>query len=359
MDWRKVLIMIPALNPPQELVEYIQELIHIGFLNILVVDDGSDPSYRPIFNDIKERLSCMVMRHAVNLGKGRAIKTGINYYLNLPEDMRKAGMITVDSDGQHMVKDVKSVAEELCKHNKSLILGCRDFSKNTTADIPWKSSFGNRTTTIVFKLLFGKYISDTQTGLRGIPECIMPALMELDGERFEYETNMLIYAVKNQIPLREVGISTIYVDNNAETHFHPLRDSYKIYRLMFATFFRYTLSSLSSFLIDIALFQIFILLLFNVEAGLRISCATVAARVCSSLFNYFVNRIFVFQQTTGNYSNIIRYYSLCIVQMMLSAIVVYGIYTICPISETVIKIIVDSILFLFSFQIQQKWVFRR
>lgn len=358
MEWRKVLIMIPALNPPQELLNYIEELLDAKFSNILVVDDGSDSSYIPLFDQIKKLPSCTVIRHAVNLGKGRAIKTGINYYLNLSEDKRKNGMITVDSDGQHIVKDVVSVAKELCIHNDSLILGCRDFSKNTTADIPWKSNFGNRTTTMVFKLLFGKYISDTQTGLRGIPEFLMPALMELEGERFEYETNMLIYTVKKRIPLLEVKISTIYMDNNAETHFHPLRDSYKIYRLMLTTFFRYTVSSLSSFLIDIALFQAFILVLHNIEAGLRISCATIAARVFSSLFNYFVNKVFVFQQTTGH-SNIIRYYCLCIIQMFLSAGLVYIIYSILPISESLIKIIIDSILFLFSFQIQQKWVFRR
>lgn len=359
MDWKNILIVIPALNPPQKLVTYIDDLLQTGFTNLLVINDGSNSDYNTIFDSIKNNPCCTVIQHAINLGKGRAIKSGINYYLNLAEEQRGCGIITVDSDGQHTTKDVIAVAKELYNHNDSLILGCRNFSKTSSVAIPWKSRFGNRTTTIVFQLLFGKQINDTQTGLRGIPEVMMPDLMELAGERFEYETNMLIYTVKNQIPICEVTIDTIYVNNNEETHFHPIRDSYKIYRLMFSTFIRYTISSLSSFVMDILLFQLLILLLKNSEASLRITCATIFARICSSLFNFFVNKIFVFKSKTNSHSVILRYYCLCVVQMILSTALVYGTYVILPISETIIKIVVDTILFFISFQFQQKWVFRR
>jgi dolichol-phosphate mannosyltransferase len=357
--WQDILIVIPTLSPSTQLLDYIDELLASGFSNILLINDGSSKHYDAIFKSIENNPHCTILTHAVNLGKGRALKTGINFYLNLPSNQRGTGIITVDSDGQHTAKDVVAVANELYNHPDSLILGCRDFSKNSTANIPWKSCFGNRTTTVVFQLLFGKRINDTQTGLRGIPESMMPALMELDGERFEYETNMLIHTVKNQIPVLEVTIDTIYVNNNSETHFHPIHDSYKIYRLMFATFFRYTISSLSSFVIDIALFQLFILLLHGLESGVRISCATLVARICSSLFNFFVNKTFVFNEKSSGYSVLLRYYSLCIIQMLVSAGLVWGIYTIFPISESLIKIVVDTLLFLVSFQVQQKWVFQK
>ena len=97
----------------------------------------------------------------------------------------------------------------------------------------------------VFKLLYGTSITDTQTGLRGFPNSIIPLMVDIDGERFEYETKMLIEVIDHKVPIDEVTIETIYFDNNAETHFNPIKDSIRIYKVIFASFFKFVLSSVS------------------------------------------------------------------------------------------------------------------
>lgn len=356
-QWTKTLILIPTLSPSRQFLDYIDDLIMAGFTNILVVDDGSKEEYQQIFEKIKEKSQCRVFRHGKNLGKGRGIKNGINYYLNLPLEAQGNGLITVDSDGQHAVEDVVAVAKELGKGKEKLILGVRDFWKKSDVEIPWKSSFGNRITTVVFKLLFGTWITDTQTGLRGISRNLAEGFVDLEGERFEYEMNMLIYGVRNKIEIQEYPIKTIYLDNNSESHFHPLRDSLKIYGLIFTTFFKYLIASLSSFFIDIAIFQLLILFLTNAQASVRIGVATVIARILSSLWNFAMNKNLVFQSDASVKTTLIKYYILCAIQMAVSALLVTGLYQCFGVSETILKMIVDSLLFFVSFFIQQNVIF--
>jgi len=358
--WKDILIVIPTLNPADNLCEYVKELNKAGFDNVLVVDDGSNPSFRHVFDTLKKECSCELYRHAVNLGKGRAIKSAINYFLNHNKEGEYIGLITVDSDGQHVTKDVIAVAEAMHEMPDSLVLGCRDFSSDHSNEVPWKSLFGNKCTKFFFGLLFGKKISDTQTGLRGIPLCIMNQAIALGGERFEYETNMLIYAVKQDVGICEVPIETVYMNNNEETHFRPIRDSLQIYGLMFAIFLRYMLASLSAFIIDIAIFQMFIIILSAMPDTVRITLATVIARICSSLYNLFVNKNVVFEaKESSGKGYIIRYYILCLIQICISSGAVSLIYIIWPMAETIIKMIVDTILFFVNFRIQQKWVFKK
>lgn len=349
-------ILIPALNPNRDLVEYIRKLIEKGFQHILVINDGSREDCNAIFHEIEAIKGCTVFRHAVNLGKGRALKNGFNFFLNLKDVSNYSGVITVDSDGQHSVDDVEKMAYSLEQHPESLILGCRNFSLE---HVPKKSSFGNKITCRVLRLLYGIKLKDTQTGLRGFPTNIIPKFIQLFGERFEYETNMLIEVALKKIPVVEIDIQTIYIDNNSETHFRPLKDSWAIYSLIFKSFFFYMCSSIASFLIDIGLFQLFVTLLkwLSITTG-YITLATFAARILSSLFNYTVNRTIVFKNSS-NKNSLIKYYILCICQMLISAGVVTGLYQVFQIPEVLIKIVVDTILFCISYQIQQRWVFRK
>ena len=140
-----------------------------------------------------------------------------------------------------------------------------------------------------------KAITDTQTGMRGIGNRILKSYLTLAGERFEYETNMLIEALHTHTPVKEIGIQTVYIDENSGTHFRPLADSAAIYRQIFSTFFKYTLASLSSFLIDYGIYSLLILLLQVMPLAARIWIAAAAARILSSLYNYAVNRNIVFK----------------------------------------------------------------
>lgn len=344
----KIAILIPSLSPDQKLVTVVQGLIQAGFHRILVVNDGSSESYQPIFHSVRE-LSATVINHAVNLGKGRAIKTGLNYIVS--EWKECTGVVTVDSDGQHRVEDIITCAEKMKQHPESLILGSRVFSGG---DVPFRSRFGNKITSKVMKLLLGVSISDTQTGLRAFSAERMKQFITIRGERFEYEMNMLLYAKEEDIPLIEVPINTVYIEENKSSHFRPFRDSIMIYSL----FIKYIFASLSSFVIDIALFSLFVFLFRPIAKSTYIFQATVLARIMSSIFNFIINRTGVFKSKENLTGTILRYYTLAVVQMCVSAESVKLIHQSLLLNESVTKVIVDCLLFFISFGIQREWVFK-
>lgn len=351
----KAAVIIPALNPDKALVEYCCTLLESGIEFIIVVNDGSESSYNEIFREIEDKNQCSVLTHKVNQGKGRALKDAFQYFADDKIFKGYAGVITVDSDGQHSVEDVLRLKEKLCQNKKELILGARDFS---LPDIPLKSRFGNRLTCTLFWLLYGANLKDTQTGLRAIPRSVLPFCLELEGERFEYETNMLIAAVEKKIPFHEIGIKTIYLNENKGTHFRPVRDSAAIYGLLFRRFYRYLFSGLSSFALDIVLFRLMLAVFQMGEDAVRITAATVCARVLSSVYNFLVNKNLVFENKGKVSKTLIQYYALCMIQTGISALLVFVCFRGFGISETAAKIVVDTLLFLISYQIQKRYIFR-
>lgn len=363
---RSSVLIIPSLNPDSRLTAYIKNLIHIGFSKIIVVDDGSAPQYQPIFDAVKSLPECDLLVHAVNMGKGRSLKDAFNYYCqNYSDDF--LGVITADSDGQHMAEDVGRLDTALAESAHALILGCRDFDE---ASVPWKSSFGNKMTRQVLRLFIGsarqeearshsKAITDTQTGLRAIPNKLIKSYLTLPGERFEYETNMLIEALHTHTPIKEIGIQTVYINANSETHFRPLADSFAIYSQIFSTFFKYTLASLSSFLLDYGIYSLLIMLLGFLPLAPKIWTAAATARILSSLYNYTMNMSIVFKNSTGRRKTFIKYYMLCISQLACSSFLVWFTCLHTGLSEITIKLFVDTLLFTASFAIQKNWVFQK
>ncbi len=351
MEKGVVPVIIPAYEPDDKLIVLIEQLRDAAILPVIVVDDGSDPArFGGIFEKVRT-LGAVVLTHAVNMGKGRALKTAFNYCLNEYQDL--AGTVTADSDGQHGVKDIGAVRDALLEEKDSLIIGVRNFAKS---GVPAKSLLGNRITSRVMKLLIGISVSDTQTGLRGIPAGFMRSLLTEKGERYEFETNMLIASRDLQVPIREVGIETIYIDGNRSSHFNPVRDSFRIYVL----FLKFLVSSLSSSVVDIAFFALFCAMTRgNVGTVVDyIVLSTVLARCISAIYNYLINYKVVFKSKSDRLSSAVRYFILVVVIMLLSAFLVSTGHRIFPgVPEIVIKIPVDSLLFLLSFYIQREKVY--
>ena len=351
---KQSVILIPTLNPESKLVPYIQKLIEKGFEHIIVVNDGSREECDSIF-DLLQDMGCMVYKHAVNYGKGRALKNGFNIFLNEFEKKEEiSGIITVDSDGQHLVEDVIRMdcrLSEVGREDALVLLGTRNFNGR---DIPFKSSFGNKLTSFLFGLLYGKKIHDTQTGLRGFTTHVLKNFLALKGERFEYETSMLIEAVRKRIHIEELPIETVYLDNNSETHFRPFHDSVIIYGILFGEFFRYLFSALSASVIDILLFHF---LSSQIAGTMGIWVATALARLVSSIYNYSVNRKMVFASSENVSRTLWRYYGLCIIQGACSAGLVSMLVLSLSLPKTACKVMVDIILFFISYQIQRYFVF--
>lgn len=352
---KDVVIVIPAYQPDEKIMGDFMVEVKQNFEHIVIVNDGSGDEYDSFFKRLKAD-GYDVLSHGVNLGKGRALKTAINHVLTAYPDT--IGMVTADCDGQHLVKDIKNVVAKLKEHPDKLIMGSRNFDEE---QVPLRSKFGNKMTRGIFAAFVGIKITDTQTGLRAFGTEIMKTFLRVAGERYEYETNMLIECKEKEIGLEEVVISTVYIENNALSHFNPIKDSIIIYKL----FFKFILAAFSSFLIDIGLFSLLICLLPEMEEKCpccpewltKIVVATIIARVISSLYNYFVNSKMVFKKASK--SSIVKYYALVVVQMLVSAFAVSALFDTLGGSATFLKLIVDSIIFIINFNIQREWVFKK
>lgn len=340
--------VIPSLNPDHRLKSIVRKLSDRGFCRIIAVNDGSESD--EIFKEIQSEYGCDLLTHCINLGKGRAMKTAMNHYMNSYAN-ECDGVVFVDGDDQHDVDDVCKCCDSSLENPGCLILGARDFNSE---GIPPRSRYGNKVTSRFFGLFCGLNISDTQTGLRVIPNSLIPDFVGLAGERFEYETNMLLETKRLAVPIVEVPIRTIYEDDNKQSHFNPIKDSIAIYKMLLG----FVSSSLASALIDLGLYQLLFVLTSALSMKLRILSATVIARIASSLFNYTVNSKLVFRCSDDPKKTIVKYYLLCIAQTAASFGGVYGLSFIFGEKSIIAKLIVDTVLSLISFKIQQNFVFK-
>ena len=336
---------------------------------VIIVDDGSGDEYAPIFaqaGPYVDDLGGKILIHEVNKGKGRALKTAFKYVLETYPDA--VGSVTADSDGQHTAECITSIIKALEENPDKLIMGVRHFD---TDGVPWKSRAGNKITEAVFAYVSGIHVTDTQTGLRGIPRKFMEELLDVEGERFEFEMQMLLESA-GRYPIIEVPIKTVYDSKeNHQTHFNPFADSVKIYKILGKKFGRYILASASSFIIDLVLFALLCSFLRGKVRG-YVMIATVIARVISAVYNYLVNYKVVFESDASHRSSGAKYLVLAAAQMAVSAALVTGVTSLISVaaeaggpalppagSEVAVKAVVDTILFFVSYKLQQKYVFGR
>ena len=333
-----VCVLIPAFNPDRALVTLVDGLRQAGFDKLVVVDDGSEPRCRPVFDELEGR--CAISRHAVNLGKGRALKTGLNAcYLRFPD---AAGVVTADADGQHAIEDVARVARQLAAGATELVLGCRGFA----GTVPLRSRIGNALTRQVFALLVGRTISDTQTGLRGFPRAVIPELLRVDGERFEYEMNVLLETRTLALRVSEVPIRTIYVAGNRSSHFNPFLDSMRIYFQLL----RFGMASAVTAAVDYLVF-------WSVLSRGGILPALVTARLVASLANFAVNRQLVFRSKARVATSLLKYWGLVAVFGGIAYASISALHQHTGMNVLAAKALVEGFLFLASFSVQRDFIF--
>ena len=355
LDPTQAVILIPSLEPDERLPVYVTALLERGFRQVVVVDDGSSAEYQDIFSRLAAMEGCHVLHHEVNRGKGAGLKTGYRWIEEHCPDC--TGVITADADGQHTVEDCWRLAEALPEDTQALYLGSRDFS---LPHVPPKSRVGNRITTFVFWALYGQWLPDTQTGLRAFRREELPFMIEVDGERFEYEMNVLIACARAHISMLPLTIETVYENDNAGTHFHPIRDSVRIYKVIFGNFFRFVGTSLLSFLIDQGLAWLLADVVLN-HYGIShegiIWARGLLARLVSSVCNFLMNRSFVFKLKGSAKSAVWKYAVLCVVIICLSNLGVTLLSAV-GVNDRLAKMICDTLLYFVSYRAQNRWVFQ-
>ena len=221
-------ILIPAYEPTASLLTTLKDLRAAGFEHFVVVNDGSGPESQPFFQQAAALSGVKILTHAVNCGKGRALKTGFNYILShYPQSV---GAIACDCDGQHPVKAVLDCADALSTHPNHLILGCRTFFHPSEKRVPFLNLMGNLLSRCQISFACGTIYDDVQCGLRGYPPSVMRALLNVPGERFEFENNTFPALRRAGIPVCEFAMDAVYPASGHVSHFKKVRDTLRIQR---------------------------------------------------------------------------------------------------------------------------------
>jgi glycosyltransferase involved in cell wall biosynthesis len=337
--------LIPSYNPDENLIKVVDEIISKSDNKIFIIDDGSNKETQQIFEKLQDSdayKNVIFLRHAINLGKGAALKTVFNHILvNYPQI---EGVVTLDSDGQHSIDDCLQVLKTLEDNNNTFVLGYRTFSK----DIPLKSYIGNHISKSIYAMILGKNFKDTQTGLRALSKEFMKQCLMIKSNRFEFETEQLALAVNTHINIIEVPIQTIYIENNKASSFRPLVDSFKIYFVLF----RYGLSSIITALVD------FIVFVLSLSFGVSIFGANMLARTVSIGVQFTLLDKYVFY-SKAKIINFILFASYVYIMGILSAMTQIGIINHFNLSTLFAKILVEGILFFVNFAVLRLYIFTK
>lgn len=337
---KQPVILIPAFQPEDLLFDLVATFNQSH--SVIIVNDGSNDSCSSIFDKLSTLSNVHILHHAVNLGKGRALQSGFNYFLNT---FCSPGVVTADADGQHVSQDIKMISQTLLEHPNALCLGSRSFDKN----VPIKSKFGNHITRLIFKFFIGKTLQDTQTGLRGIPTYFVKDLLKVQSSGYEFELEMLIKAVRLKILLIERPIQTVYINQNRASHFNPVTDSIKIYYI----FLRFSALSLSTALLDFVVFTAVFSWLQAILPSLFLG------RLVAGSYNFYFGRALVFKSEQNWKPQAFRFMMLVLVLMTISYGLIQGLTKTFHFNIYFSKVFIETLLFFASFAIQDIWVFKK
>ncbi len=333
--------IIPAYRPEQALLSLVAALAQQPVSAIVLIDDGSGPAYEHIFSHAAAFHNVYVVRHAVNLGKGAALKSGFNYALcNFPD---LQGVVTADADGQHHPDDIAQVARALAAEPDRIVLGARTMNPS----VPLRSRVGNIVTRAVMAAVVGERVADTQTGLRGIPAAFLPHLMRLEANGYDFELDMLVAVRQRAIRITEVPIRTIYEPGNRTSHFNPLLDSMKIYFVLL----RFSSASLMTAALDTLVFY----LAYRRSGNLAASQAL--GRILAVAFNYTVVRRAVFFTKLKHASVLPKYLLLVLLSGTASYAGIQLLGRQFHIQPLPAKLLVETLLFFANFAIQRDFIF--
>lgn len=328
-------VLVPAYRPDGRLPALLSALRRLDpRLDLVVVDDGSPG---PVL-DACRALGATVLHHEVNRGKGAALRTGFAHVALVSPG---SAVVTADADGQHLPEDVVRVARAV---GDGMVLGVRSFGGD---DVPLRSRVGNRVSAVLVRAATGRALADTQTGLRGFSADLLPWLLTVAGDRFEYELRVLLEGARRGVPVAQVPIATVYLDGNASSHFSPVRDSLRVYRPLAL----FLLSSLGAFVLDL----VALLVLGALTGSLWLS--VVGARVLSGTVNYQVNRRVVFAAPRCGRS-LLRYLALA-AALLAADLAAVSALTWLGLPLLAAKLATEATLVAVSFTVQRCAVFRR
>ena len=331
-------VLIPAHDPGQGLTAYVARLAEAGLSPILVVDDGSPATAAPVFDELRRHPDCIVVRHAVRLGRGGAIRTGLNrLLLEFPD---AAGVVIANQGGEYDPADLRKVAGALRSDSGAVVAGYR-----APSALPWHTRLLRGASRSVLHLFTGQRVADPHCALRGIPMSAIPELLRLDGEGDHYELNLFVRARDLKLKITEVPLDSRAAERTGSPFAESMQTS--------VVFARFAFTSLLTSCIDQIIFWIAWTVLGTIGPSIAI------ARIASSVVNLALNRDFVFKSNARLPGIVLRYYTGMLVSGCAAYILIRAIREVSPVPVIAAKLAAETLLFLFSFVMSKYLIFIR
>ena len=227
-----VAVLVTTHEPGRALLDLLEPLISAGTAAIIVVDDGSSSAREWLLHKLAFEPTVHLVRHSVPQGRGAALKTGIQYFL---DHLRHyTGLVTVTADGEYAAGDVLRIARALSRSTKLAIVAAREFpaiKPDGSMPIP-SPSIADWVFRLLFRAFTGVAVSDVQTRLRALPTGLLPRLLRIPGNRFDYELATLFYMARSGYPLAEHAVPARLESRGGDPEFRRVSDTMSMLRAL-------------------------------------------------------------------------------------------------------------------------------
>lgn len=221
----QVLIVVPTYNNQNTLLEVIHSITSRKY-SLLVINDGSTDDT----SSILKNSPCHHYTHQKNLGKGAALKTGFQYAM----DHGYTHVVSIDSDGQHSIKDIKKLVECSISSPECIVIGSRNMTRTINNPIPFSSIFGRWFSNFWVKIETSVSIIDTQSGMRCYPinKYFLDLSLDSNKNYYDFEIEILVKSIWSNIKIKEVPVEVFYpIPSKRVSHFNLFKDNFRLTQL--------------------------------------------------------------------------------------------------------------------------------
>uniref|UniRef100_Q01XM1 Glycosyl transferase, family 2 n=1 Tax=Solibacter usitatus (strain Ellin6076) TaxID=234267 RepID=Q01XM1_SOLUE len=220
-------MIVPAYNEGPVIQATVRDLLGAGY-EVIIVDDGSQDGTAAV-----RELPVVYIRHAINLGQGAALQTGMTYALRAGADIA----VTFDADGQHDSRQIGRLLAPIIDGSADVVLGSRFLRKEDDAQVPLKKRILLRGGILVSWLLAGVRLSDTHNGFRALSRRALE-LVHIQENGFAHATELLEVIRKSGLRLVEVPTTVIYTEYSIRKGQHISNSVNIVFDLLLSKFFR-------------------------------------------------------------------------------------------------------------------------
>ena len=234
-DKDKVAILIPAYNEGSVIGSVLDKLLkdlktaNLDYADVVVVNDGSKDNTA---DEVRKHSGVKLISHIMNSGAGAANRTGLVYARDKGYDYA----VTMDADGQHDSEDTSRVLKELMKNEDDIVIGSRLVHAE---GMPWYRVMLNKGGGIFTFLLFGIYVGDSQSGLRGFNRKALERI-SWHSNNYTYNSELMWRIKQNGLRVKEIPIKAIYSEyslSKGQTNWEVIHIVRELLKYRFLEFF--------------------------------------------------------------------------------------------------------------------------